>query len=154
MPEPAPIDALRDRAGRYTGRGINHDQQPFEGTLELSSVVSGKGLALTFTATGDDGTVYHEEHSVIGPGFDGALGLWTLCNNAPGMTALALRRDGEVEGCRRSLVFGVGDPDDEGSFREEIALDLHADGSLGYRFAWGLPGGEFAPRSGLRLSPA
>jgi hypothetical protein len=35
----------------------------------------------------------------------------------------------------------------------EIAIDLHPGGDLGYRFAWGLPGGEFAPRSGVRMRP-
>lgn len=148
-----PITALAACAGRYAGRGVNHDDQPFAGALSLEPVVGGKGLALGFTATGDDGTVYHTEHSVIGPDVGGGLGLWTLTNNAPGMLHLALRRDGaEVDGCPRTLVFGVGDPADAGAFREEIALDLYADGRLGYRFAWGMPGGDFAPRSGLVLT--
>lgn len=36
-------------------------------------------------------------------------------------------------------------------FREEIHLELCTDGRIGYHYYWGMPGGEFAYRSGLMM---
>lgn len=146
------IEALIARRGTFVGEGVNHDGQPFTGRLKLAPVVDGAGLSLEFTARGEGGEVYHRERSTLAPGPDGALTLWSLSNNAPGLLALPLRRD--VPGEARALVFGVGDPDDGDAFRMEVTLELQPGGQLGYRFAWGLPGGEFAPRSGLTLRAA
>jgi len=146
------IAELCARRGRFHGQGVNHDGQPFTGRLRLVPVVERAGVTLELVATGDGGEVYHREHSLLAPDARGTLTLWSLSDNAPGLLALALRREEPGEG--RALVFGVGDPEDGQAFRMEVRLELHDDGDLGYRFAWGLPGGPFAPRSGLRLRAA
>ena len=135
--------------GQFRGEGINHDQEPFIGLMTIQPVVSTKGVSIRFTATGVDGTVYHEEHTVIGPGADGQPSLWTLTSNAPSVLEHRLQDDfTDREGSRR-FVFGYGDAMDETVFRETITLELCADGAIGYRYAWGLPGGSFKERSGV-----
>ncbi len=55
---------------------------------------------------------------------------------------------------RRARYRGRGvHHDDPSRFRSRIRLVLLADDQVGYRHAWGLPGGTFAERSGLRMSP-
>lgn len=144
------IAELVERAGTYRGEGINHDRQPFVGTLTLRAVAGVPGVALEFMARGEGGEVFHAEHTLIGPGEGGRPTLVTLGSNGGGLLVLPLRRE-EAEADTRTLVFGVGDPADRAAFRMEVAVDLHPDGALGYRYSWGLPDGDFAPRSGLRL---
>lgn len=43
--------------------------------------------------------------------------------------------------------------DDESRFRSRIGLEHLAGGEVGYQHAWGLPGGSFAERSGVRMNP-
>jgi hypothetical protein len=134
------------------GNGVNHENQDFSGALELSPVVNGKGLELKFKAAGIDGTVFHEEFSLLGPGLDGKPCLFVLSNNHPGVTPHNLKKTDRTHD-RQQFIFGFGDIADEKSFREEIALTLWNDGSVEYKYSWGLPGGKFAERSGVKMLP-
>lgn len=145
------LDRLLARVGHYGGHGINHEDQPFHGELCLESILSDGAIALSFRAVGIDGTVYHEERSWIGPDEDGALSLWSLSTQAAGVRRHRQRHGGNPEGVEASLVFGLGDRTDASVLRIELALDLWPDGDIGYRFAWGLPGGAFEPRSRVRM---
>lgn len=135
-----------------TGNGVNHEKQPFKGSIEIKPVASGKGAQLIFKAIGNDGSVFHEETSLIGPGFDGKPCLFVLSNNHPAITPHQLKSQNNTGGTH-SYVFGFGDIANQNSFREEIHLDLFEDGSIGYKYSWGLPGGEFAERSGVKMTP-
>lgn len=146
------LDRLRAlSSGRYSGEGLNHDNEPFKGLLQLRYLLGEAGVGLTFTATGVGGQVYHEEETFLAPGPEGTLVLSTINSNDPVLRTYALRREGPEGGSQHTYVFGIGDPADKEAFRCEIALDLFESGDLGYRYAWGLPGGEFADRSGVRL---
>lgn len=148
------LDALLARVGEYRGEGKNHEDQAFIGTFELARVVDGRGVSVRFKAVGiDDGETYHQEFTLIGQGADGDLDLITLSNNSGKLQTLSLRRAGEEDGSERTIVFGVGAPEATDSMRMEIAFDLWPGSEISYRYAWGVPGGEFAPRSSVRMKP-
>lgn len=141
---------LNSRAGEYEGRGVNHEGQPFKGRLSLRPIVENKGVSLAFTAIGLEGAVYHHEQSLISMNIAEKLCLWNLNTNIPGLLEHTYRREEPLnEGI--SHVFGFGDPADKNSFREEIGIDLWKNGEISYRYLWGMPGGEFAPRSSVRM---
>lgn len=144
------INALYVRKGEYEGQGINHEGQPFVGRLSLGPVVHDKGISLTFTATGRDGTVYHQEQSLIALNAAEKLCLWNLNTNVPGLLEHSYRREEKPDG-GLSHVFGFGDPEAKNSFREEIGIDLWENGEISYRYLWGMPGGDFEPRSAVRM---
>lgn len=49
--------------GRYSGKGKNHEGQPFTGTLEIKPPTIEKGLAFSFEAIGEDKQSFHRESS-------------------------------------------------------------------------------------------
>jgi hypothetical protein len=141
---------LSQSTGSYSGRGVNHEGQDFTGGLRLEEVVPGKMLSLVSSARGDRGEVYHEEASFIGRDISGSLQLWVASNNHPAVVPHAFHRIEEKDGAR-NVIFRFGNPGLRESFREEVTIALHNDGSLTHRYAWGLPGSEFEPRSGSRM---
>jgi hypothetical protein len=143
---------LKECCGDYRGTGLNHEQQKFDATFTLEPLIGGKGFAIRFKATSEKGVVYHEEHSVIAQTIDGTLGLWNLNSNVPALLAHSFRRAEKSNEGGQHWVFGIGTPNDRESFREEITLELFPDGDVGYRYAWGMPGGDFGPRSGVRMT--
>ena len=134
------------------GTGINHERQSFEGSIEINPVANGKGAQVIFRAVGSDGSVFHEETSLLGPGFDGKPCLFVLSNNHPAVTPHSLKHN-SISDDSQSFVFGFGDIANQSTFREEIHLDLFSDGSVSYKYFWGMPGGEFAERSGAKMMP-
>jgi hypothetical protein len=146
------VELLLQRAGQYQGHGINHEDQPFHGELEIGPLLGNRGVTLKFRAVGIDGTVYHDERSWVAPDEGGEIAMWSIHSNGEGVLKHTRRNGAGVEGAN-TLVFGLGDRNDPAVFRIEVALDLWADGAVGYRFAWGQPGGEFKPRSSVRMVP-
>lgn len=142
------ISKLKEHTGFYSGRGINHEEQPFTGTLAISEIVGGVGISIAFKAVGEDGTIYHEELSTIAPDLTGKIGLYNLDSNMPGLVHHILLRDEENGSGGRKAIFSFGQRSDVQSFREEITLETIDRDSIEYRYAWGMPGGEFADRSG------
>lgn len=134
------------------GHGINHENQKFTCSFEISPVVSGKGAELKFKALGMHGTVFHEEFSIIGPGFDGKPCLFVLSNNHPGVTPHNLKKTDATERLQQ-FIFAFGDKTNKKTFREKIALTIWNDGSTEYKYSWGLPDGEFAERSVAKMQP-
>lgn len=143
-------DLLVRSCGKYEGRGVNHEGQDFTGSFQLGVEIPGKMLSLSFMAMGDSGESFHEEHTFIGRDLSGALQMWVASNNHPAIAAHAFHRIDE-NGGSRSVIFRFGDPETCMSFREEITVTLHEDASLTHHYAWGMPGGDFAPRSGARM---
>lgn len=144
-----PVEELLTRAGSYVGEGTNHEGERFSGELRLSAVGSRNGLSLWFRATGVEGAVYHEEHTLIGTRPDGRPALWTLNSNVPFLLEHVLVESSDSSSFR----FRFGDPAASDTFREEIILTPHEDGRLTYAFFWGMPGGEFAERSAVTMAP-
>ena len=148
---PTHVDLLLDRCGRFGGHGIDHEDQPLYGELDLQPLPGRQGAWLSFRATGIDGTVLHDERSWVAPDADGELCLWSVNTLAAGVMRHPVRRGVPPAGAHSVLVFGSGDPTDAQVHRVEIAVDLWPDGAVGYRTAWGLPGGPFLPRSQVRM---
>lgn len=144
---------LLSKQGIFVGKGRNHENQPFTGTLTLTSILSGRGIQIQFEAKGNDGTVYHSEHSLISFADDEKLHMWNLNSNVPCVLQHKFDRvDKVTEGT--AYIFSYNNKDNLKVFREEIAFEIFDDGQIGYRYSWGMPGQHFAPRSGLKLTQA
>jgi len=144
------ITNLNFRKGEYEGQGINHEGQPFVGRLSLKPAVQDRGVSITFTATGFDGTIFHQEQSLISMNMAEKLCLWNLNTNVPGLLEHSYRREENLD-AGSSYVFGFGETENRNSFREEIGIDLWNNGEISYRYLWGMPSGDFAPRSSVRM---
>lgn len=145
------LSVLSDLTGSYYGQGVNHENLPFSGTLTFSNSFQDKGFSIDFTARGADGTVYHKEHSVLGLNGQGGVSLWVMSDNHPGVMEHRLNDGGLTVGALHTFSFVAGVLSESNQFRESVTLDIWPDGDISYRYAWGLPGGEFKERSGLRL---
>lgn len=146
------LSQLNDMVGTYVGEGINHENQPFTGHLELKSVLGGRGFQLKFTATGKNGMSFHQEESTIAPSIQEKLTLWNFNTNTPGLVPHELRTSDTKPNSMASLVFGFNKPEDKNTFREEVALDIWDKVTLSYAYSWGLPGGDFQERSGVKMT--
>jgi len=133
-----------------SGTGINHEGEEFRGTIKLVPVACGKGLRIEFSAISKKDEIFHEESSLLGPRLDGKLCLFVLSNNHPGVLPHILKREDKTEK-GHSFVFGFGDVADVNTFREEIVLTICDDSSLEYTYFWGMPGGTFELRSGVKM---
>jgi hypothetical protein len=142
------FERLERFVGKYSGEGLNHEGQPFIGEFSLSKSIS--SYCVHFKANGLNGDLYHEEQTTIALQPNQKPALWSVNTNNPMMLQHELRRELQ-ESEMLKIVFGFGDLNIAQSFREEITLELHSNGDIGYRYSWGMPGGEFRERSGVRL---
>lgn len=145
------LESLKKACGVYLGEGINHEGQPFTGRLSLEPLLAGRGFQIQFSATGKDGKLYHQEASTIAPAMTEKLTLWNFNTNIPGLVPHELRSAIAKPGAANSFVFGFNSPHDDKAFREEVALDVWDSNSISYTYSWGMPGGEFKERSGVRM---
>lgn len=148
------LTALLGAPPLHRGRGVNHDNEDFQAELRLQPLPAGHALLLHYRATLDDGTVVHEEATLLGPDPEGVACLWPVMSELPFVLVhRALHETQAADGALKA-VFASGPRDAAETFREEITLELHPDGTIVYAHAWGLPGEAFAPRSSARLSAA
>ncbi len=136
---PSVLDHLVSKQGHYRGTGTNPEGQPYQASLSLKSVVGGNAIEIRFLAS-DSESAFHEELTVITTDlFKNSLALYTVSSNTPGMLKHILVEDAADEIRERRLVFRLGDRDDLRMFRQEVTLDLMMDGSIEYRYSWGVP---------------
>jgi hypothetical protein len=142
------IAKLIDHFGQYRGQGINHEGEPFIGSFSLGKLLDGRGFSVTFQAqsTKDPSLIFHSETSTIAANQAGGLSLFNLNSNMPFLAEHSLVSNKE-ETDRIEFIFRFGTLENTNSFREEIKLEIFKD-KIGYHYAWGVPGGEFAHRSG------
>lgn len=145
------LETLKKACGIYLGTGINHEGQRFTGYLSLQPLLTNCGFQIHFSATGEDGQLYHQEASTLAPTMTENLTLWNLNTNSPGLVPHELRSVIAKPGAINSFIFGFNSPQDDKKFREEVALDIWDSNSISYTYSWGLPGGEFQERSGVRM---
>ncbi len=144
-------DLLVQATGSYSGSGVNHEGQSFSGYCILNSVMPQKLISVRSEAKGQKGEIFHEEVSWIGRDLAGNLTLFVTSTNHPGITPHVFNRLEESQEGIKRIVFRFGNLDDVNSFREEVTFAIESDGSLQHQYAWGLPGGEFRPRSGSKM---
>ena len=147
------LSELNKFIGHYKGDGINHEKQAFKGLFCLTPLLDKKGFEIKFKAVGNDGTIYHEEKSLIAPSMDEKLCLWNFNSNTPGLVPHELKNTESRNGSLMTFVFGFNDTNDKNAFREEVSLDLWESGEVSYTYSWGLPGGDFQERSGVKMKP-
>lgn len=146
------LNHLSVAAGIYSGEGVNHEGQPYKGVLTLEPLLGGRGFSIQFLASDRDGTIFHQEESTIATSINEKLTLWNFNTNSPALLPHELINTTAKTQALASFVFGYNQPSDSSNFREEIALDIWRDGDISYTYSWGLPGGEFKERSGVRMS--
>ena len=140
------IEVLKQLQGTYSGSGINHENQKFVGKMQLDPIVCGAGLQIKFEAKGLDEEIYHTELSTIATDFNKKIKMWNLNSNTPAMTELALEESTDTK-----AIFRYGNITENETFREEIHIEV-IDKKISYDYHWGLPGGEFRLRSGVKMS--
>lgn len=145
------VELLAKRAGRFEGEGVNHEGQWFKGTLEVSPVVDGKGVAISFCAIGKDGACYHKELSIIADDENAKCGLWTVSTNIVCFTAFKLQE--LLQENEQALTAVFTQVNQQSPALVEITIDLWHNRDISYRYAWNLPGEAIKPRSSVRMQP-
>lgn len=135
--------------GQFIGEGINHDNQSFEAKFIATQTAGVKGVAFRFEARGKDQTAFHLESSLLGHNMKGELALWVMSSNHPGIFERPLKATNKTKD-GIEFIFAFGDKDNRNVFREEILLVIHPS-SVRYMYSWGMPGGDFAERSGCTM---
>jgi hypothetical protein len=115
-------------------------------------VAGGAALALDVTVEAAGDPPYHE-HGVLARGEDGTAQYAAVSSNAPFHRTFGLRRTERGEGYARAVFGWGGPPQAPAGFREEVTVSTWDGGDLSLAWAWGAPGGPFAPRSAVRLCP-
>jgi hypothetical protein len=143
------MNALRQAAGSYRGEGVNHEGEKFFGTFVMNELLGGIGLEIKFEANSltNSSVKFHAEHSIVAPNAANGVSLFNLNTNMP---FLAEHRCSE-ESSKGQIIFRYGDPANRSSFREEVHLIIMAS-SIRYEYHWGMPGGDFAYRSGATMA--
>ena len=158
MPQTSPgsfapaLEHLSSRSGLYQGHGKNLEGHAFTAQMELTPKVSGALVELSFRATDNGDSGFHDELTWITPDLktDG-LCLWTVSTNTPGVLCHPLAEDLSDDFRERRFVFRLGDVKARSTFRQEIVLDLMRDGTIEYLYSWGVPHEEFAVRVQAKL---
>ena len=148
------LGALTSGPTKFHGEGVNEESEAFYGELTVQVLEGGRAVLLTYVATLTSGTVVHTETALLGTGPNGKLCLWPVMSEIPVVlphTELTTEVGSEGE---LKATFGSGPREDSTAFREEITIEINADGSLVYAHAWGLPGGAFEDRSSCRMVPS
>lgn len=145
------LSALVAQAGEYVGNGVNHEKEPFVGTLRVEPLVNGSAALLHYSAVGLDGSPLHSEATLLANAPSG-LCLWPVMQELPFVLPhAALDRAPSVPPGAVACAFASGPRERSAEFREELTIVLQADGVLVYAHAWGLPGGEFSERSSCAM---
>lgn len=147
------ISNLLQLNGRFVSEGVNHEGQPFKASYTAYSKPEISGMAFNFEAIGLDNKTYHAEFSLIGKDVRGQTCLWILSSNHPGVFERALKSERRTQQ-GTEFIFAFGDKNDRSGFREEVLIELQPS-IIRYVYSWGMPGGDFAERSGcaMRLIP-
>ncbi len=143
------LSLLGLKAGKYSGTGLNDGHQKFTGEFVMTPVVNNFGVHIAYKATGIDGSVYSEEHTLISLNNENKLCLWTLNSNFHTTISFGFKSHKRIPGEKDIIIFGFGDTEDNSMFREEIDIVLFDNGRLGYNYYWGMPDGVFMKRSSI-----
>jgi hypothetical protein len=143
------LSLLGLKAGTYKGTGLNDGHQKFTGELHLMPVVNNYGVHIAYRSTGEDGTIYSEEHTLISLNNENKLCLWTLNSNFHTNITFDFKSHKRIHAEKDIVIFGYGDTEDTSIFREEIAVELYDNGQLGYNYFWGMPDGVFMKHSSI-----
>jgi len=137
------VDRVVRAAGRYEGPGSGAESGAFTGVVEIRSVLDGLGAELTYRATGPDGAVLHDEHTLLALDmWSGEPTLFVLCSELNGLGQLV--QSGES-------TFGNGRG--KQGFELQIELEL-GDDTLEYVWSWGAPGDDLREQSRATLTRA
>ena len=148
------LTTLAARAGVFTGRGVNHENEAFTARMTITPVMAGRALTLHYVATGTDGHHLHEEFTLLARADDQRLCLWPVMDELPVVMPHLETGGSTAPGAELRRVFATGPRDAADQFREEITIECGTDGGLRYSHAWGMPGGTFEARSSCELQPS
>jgi hypothetical protein len=135
------IDRVVQAAGHYEGDGDGVESGPFHGVVDIRPLLHGRGAELAYTATAPDGTVLHEEHTVL------ALDMWS---GEPTLYVLCA----ELEGLGELLQVGEATfSNGRGVDSFQLRIELGIEGEiLHYAWSWGAPGDDVVERTRVALT--
>jgi hypothetical protein len=67
----------------FRGEGFNHEQEEFAAEMRVETLVNGSAVLLRYKATLLDGSIAHEECTLLGAGPDDNLHLWPVMSEWP-----------------------------------------------------------------------
>jgi hypothetical protein len=135
------IDQVVHGAGHYEGKGDGIESGPFDGVVDIRPLLGGRGAELTYRTTAPDGTLLHEEHTVLALDmWSGEPTLYVLCADLEGLGEL-------LQASEHTFSNGRG----VDSFQLQIELQLDGD-VLHYAWSWGAPGDEVVERTRATLT--
>lgn len=145
------LAALLRNPRNYAGQGVNHEQERFHGVLEIQPLINNSALMLHYTATREDGMLVHSESTLLASNAEGKLCLWPVMAELPFVlphpqTSQTRHDDGTLV-----VVFSSGPRDAVDVFREDITIEVGANGQIRYAHSWGMPRGAFAERSSCNM---
>lgn len=79
------ITSLISGPGKYSGTGVNHEGEPFMGTMVVQQLLNDMGVMLHYEATVSGGHRVHAESTLIAPDMEGNLVLWPVMLELPGV---------------------------------------------------------------------
>ena len=77
------MERIRKLLGLSSGRGVNHEDQSFRSEATIDEILDGRGVQISLRVEGEDGTLFHEEETLILPLPEGGLSAWSFSINAP-----------------------------------------------------------------------
>jgi hypothetical protein len=119
------IDRLCREARILQGEGVNHEEERFHAELRVEPLVDGRAVMLRYRATLEDGSLVHEECTLLGAGRSGALTLWPVMAELP--VVIPHEHRPALAPTPEAFVFSSGDREDETAFREEITIGQNPD---------------------------
>jgi hypothetical protein len=130
------IDRVVRAAGRHEGPGDGIESGPFSAVVEVRALQGGRGAELTYVATAPDGSLLHEEHTIL------ALDMWS---GEPTLYVLCAELEGMGQLSQVSETTFTNGRDHESL---QLRIELRVDGdTLHYIWSWGSPGDELVERS-------
>jgi hypothetical protein len=142
------FNQFRSRSGHYEGEGMDSEGEELASRLTIDSMQAGNGIAVTLMATRSDGSIYHEERSLL---VAGASNYVTLTNTFPNIHELALRSTKGLDDGGIRCLFRRGDVKRKSSLPIELAIELWGNGDVGFTYLWGLAGQPYKVQLSARM---
>lgn len=140
--------------GVFRGDGVNHDKQSVQAQWTGEPILSGQAFRIHLVAHNVEGSVLHEEETIISPdGPGGTLKMFNFNSNSV-LTVMEHCRQPDGANADNSTIwqFSTNNLEDPNAFRMRVTLKrAGGKGAIEYTYEWAMPGGNFKPRSSLVL---
>lgn len=148
------IDLFAPFTGSWSGDGVSNEGDRFGVVAEIGPRLGGRAVEIELVARASGGKVLHESIGLVVDHDDGRPRMHVFANDS---RPAVLEWTDTPEGAHvqpGSIQFRAGRAGDTTDFRERITFRSVDENQWEARWEWGLPGGDFLPRSGATLRRA